>query len=381
MALKKNMSSDLRFDKLDLSNNPLCQEMMERIGISFPSREQVCYSEKLVHCKLNINKQSKRVFLITDKAIYILLPLNYSKCKARHDLESIESVSISTTSNAVIIFIKQSKKYYALQSQYKEELITVLSNCVNDRNKPYTLKIQKFAKPFADIIYHTIFMNDAEINTPPALLLYGFVRTLYAKNKQISATIYRDILFFCQPMDYFSDYNHATMSVHGCLRNILSMNMYCTSLCFGGAKLSSMVRIVHQWKFQIIQISENMVIGIYDTTHKFRSAVFADNGSRAYGLKRDGYKTNQDILENNNDKRMKYRNNDIVEMELDLSDSAKNGKGKLLFSVNGGKKETLFADIERAQNIYYCMAVCMDNDGASVCLMETDVRYFDDKQQ
>ena len=82
-------------DRLRLSSNSVCQKMLTKQGSCFPHPEKVIYSEKLI--KINRKgKEQERVLLITDKAIYNLMPSDFSKCKRRIALESIESATIST---------------------------------------------------------------------------------------------------------------------------------------------------------------------------------------------------------------------------------------------------------------------------------------------
>lgn len=125
-------SNDVGYDMLNLSNNSSCQKMLHKQGSSFPEPECVRYSEKLI--KINRKgKEQERALLVTDKAIYNLMPSDFSKCKRRIDLESIESVTISETSNEFAIHIPDEYDY-RFKSANKDKICETLSACYSEKN-------------------------------------------------------------------------------------------------------------------------------------------------------------------------------------------------------------------------------------------------------
>ena len=95
--------------------------MLHKQGSCFPDPEKVIYSAKLI--KINRKgKEQDRVLLITDKAIYNLIPSDFSKCKRRIDIESIESITISTISEEFVIHIPDEYDYrFKLLSKSKKK--------------------------------------------------------------------------------------------------------------------------------------------------------------------------------------------------------------------------------------------------------------------
>ena len=118
-------------DALNLSHNTQCAKMLHKQGSCFPEPEKVIFSEKLI--KINRKgKEQDRVLLISDKAIYNLIPSDFTKCKRRIDLESIESVTISTISKEFVIHIPDEYDYRFKNIGKKDRLIRlicVLSKC------------------------------------------------------------------------------------------------------------------------------------------------------------------------------------------------------------------------------------------------------------
>eukprot|EP00485_Elphidium_margaritaceum_P010042 CAMPEP_0202692776 /NCGR_PEP_ID=MMETSP1385-20130828/7080_1 /ASSEMBLY_ACC=CAM_ASM_000861 /TAXON_ID=933848 /ORGANISM="Elphidium margaritaceum" /LENGTH=545 /DNA_ID=CAMNT_0049348371 /DNA_START=84 /DNA_END=1721 /DNA_ORIENTATION=+ len=120
-------------DKLNLQHDKLCQKMLNKLGNCFPSPEIVKFSDKVV--KINRKgKEQDRVLLLTDKAIYNLMTSDFSKCKRRIDLESIESVTLSTVSLEFVLHIPHEYDY-RYKSADKERICSALSMCYSERTQ------------------------------------------------------------------------------------------------------------------------------------------------------------------------------------------------------------------------------------------------------
>jgi serine/threonine protein kinase len=105
--------------------------MLARMGSSFPAPEVVVYSAKVT--KVNKRKKAQpRVLLITDKAIYNLMPGDYSKCRRRIDLESLGSVTYSTTSDEFVLHVP-TEYDYRFKSADKETIADVLGRVFEEK--------------------------------------------------------------------------------------------------------------------------------------------------------------------------------------------------------------------------------------------------------
>lgn len=71
------------------------------------------------------DKPQERVLLITDKALYNLLPTNYSKCKRRIPLDAIDFVTVSETSDEFVLHVP-SEYDYRMMSLRKGEVVKCL---------------------------------------------------------------------------------------------------------------------------------------------------------------------------------------------------------------------------------------------------------------
>ena len=91
------MSIKIANDALLLSEDDECCKMLMKMGDNYPEPEIIRLSEQVI--KINAkHKQQKRVLLITDKALYNLIPNSYKQCKRRIPMEKIASITISTSS-------------------------------------------------------------------------------------------------------------------------------------------------------------------------------------------------------------------------------------------------------------------------------------------
>lgn len=88
--------------------------------------ERIIYSAKV----LKINKRSKeqpRVLLITDKALYNLLPSDYSKCKRRIPIQDIGSITLSKASDEFVLHVPDEYDY-RFNSDLKSEITKVIAD-------------------------------------------------------------------------------------------------------------------------------------------------------------------------------------------------------------------------------------------------------------
>jgi len=99
-----------QYDTLKLASNASCSKMLSKLGENWPDSEKVQLSLSLI--KINRKgKEQQRVMLITDKAIYNLMPKDYSKCRRRIRLENVASVTFSTSSNEFAIHVPEEYDY------------------------------------------------------------------------------------------------------------------------------------------------------------------------------------------------------------------------------------------------------------------------------
>jgi len=96
-------------------------KMMAKLG---GAGEKVLYTLKVV----KVNKRGKsqtRALLITEKALYNLLPTDYSKCKRRIPIESITAITTSKASDEFVIHVPDEYDYRFV-SDKRDEIVNVL---------------------------------------------------------------------------------------------------------------------------------------------------------------------------------------------------------------------------------------------------------------
>jgi hypothetical protein len=105
-------------DHLCLAGNHSVQKMLNKHGKNTPLPEIVKFSDFVV----KINKKGKeqtRVMLITNKAMYNLMPNNYGKCKRRISIEEVLPVEFQmnlfcmSLLSMIIVSRAQKKKQFA----------------------------------------------------------------------------------------------------------------------------------------------------------------------------------------------------------------------------------------------------------------------------
>mmetsp|Transcript_5536 Transcript_5536/g.11380 ORF Transcript_5536/g.11380 Transcript_5536/m.11380 type:complete len:583 (+) Transcript_5536:118-1866(+) len=111
-------------DYLAVSQNATVRKLLDKFTKTTGFAEQVYFSDFLV--KINPrDKPQERVLLITDRAIYNLLPTDYSKCKRRIPLEAVDFLTVSQASDEFVLHVP-SEYDYRMMSLRKAEVVSVL---------------------------------------------------------------------------------------------------------------------------------------------------------------------------------------------------------------------------------------------------------------
>lgn len=94
--------------------------MLAKLGENWPHEEKVKLSRLLIKVNKRGREQS-RVLLITDKAVYNLMPRDYSKCKRRIRLEAIAAVTFSDTNSEFALHVPEEYDY-RYKSNHREPI-------------------------------------------------------------------------------------------------------------------------------------------------------------------------------------------------------------------------------------------------------------------
>jgi len=114
-------------DHLTLASNAVVQKMLNKVGVNSPIPERVLFSDFV--SKINRkDKTQQRVLLITDKALYNIMPTAYSKCKRRIAIENLHAITASSLSNEFVIHIPEEYDY-RYKSLKQKEICQILQNC------------------------------------------------------------------------------------------------------------------------------------------------------------------------------------------------------------------------------------------------------------
>lgn len=127
-------------DTLKLTGNSNVQKMLAKNGDK-TSPEEVQFSDFLV----KINKKGKeqtRALLITDKAVYNLMPNDFKKCKRRIKLENIGSISVSQTSDEFVVHVPEEYDY-RFKSSKKIAIADCIARVVSQRFNKRVKKINR----------------------------------------------------------------------------------------------------------------------------------------------------------------------------------------------------------------------------------------------
>jgi len=111
------------YDKLKLADNPKCIKMLRKYG---EEKEIVHYSNNVAKINSKGRKQT-RTMVITNKAVYNLVPNKLTNCKRRIPLKEIMQVTLSSCSNDFILHIPREYDYY-YKSDDKDNMLKVLKD-------------------------------------------------------------------------------------------------------------------------------------------------------------------------------------------------------------------------------------------------------------
>jgi len=124
------MDEDEKGDHLCLSGSHPVQKMLSKNGDNDPLPEVVHFSDFVI--KINRReKEQTRVILITDKAIYNLMPKNYEKCKRRIKIADLASVTASQISDEFVMHVPDEYDY-RFKSAKKKKICDMLKKLFYD---------------------------------------------------------------------------------------------------------------------------------------------------------------------------------------------------------------------------------------------------------
>jgi len=134
-------------DHLCLAGNHSVQKMLNKHGQNTPLPEIVKFSDFV----MKINKREKeqtRVLLITNKAVYNLMPNNYGKCKRRIAIDEIGSITGSSISDEFVLHVPAEYDY-----RFKSAKKEVICKVIQDLFKKYIQKHEKNKKKRLNVVY------------------------------------------------------------------------------------------------------------------------------------------------------------------------------------------------------------------------------------
>jgi len=123
-------------DALSLASNQQCAKMLGKLGENWPEKEKVQLSQALI--KINRKgKEQQRVMLITDKAIYNLMPRDLSKCRRRIRLENVASATFSRSSCEFAIHVPEEYDYRfkSTSRQFQDAVMNTLADVYQKKVK------------------------------------------------------------------------------------------------------------------------------------------------------------------------------------------------------------------------------------------------------
>ncbi|MES1916553.1 MAG: hypothetical protein MHM6MM_008369, partial [Cercozoa sp. M6MM] len=118
-------------DNLKLARNSSVRKMLHKKGHNLPKPEQVYFSDFVV--KINRReKEQRRVLLVTDKALYNLMPKDFSSCKRRIKIDDVVSITMSQRSDEFVVHVPEEYDY-RFKSAKKEAIARVLAELYRSR--------------------------------------------------------------------------------------------------------------------------------------------------------------------------------------------------------------------------------------------------------
>jgi serum/glucocorticoid-regulated kinase 2 len=120
-------------DHLSLRMSSSVRKVLKKYEIKGSEPEVVQFSDFIV--KINPKgKPQERVLLLTNRAVYNLLPTDYGKCKRRVDLMDVASVTVAMKSDEFVMHVP-SEYDYRLMSLRKREIIECLQRSYSAQAK------------------------------------------------------------------------------------------------------------------------------------------------------------------------------------------------------------------------------------------------------
>jgi len=164
MASASAAAGSEKGDHLCLASNPAVQKMLQKEGHNSPLPEVVVFSDFVT--KINRKeKEQTRVLLLTDKAIYNLLPSAYGKCKRRISLESVTSVTASSISDEFVLHVPEEYDY-RFKSPKKDqicELVPKLFKALWEKEEKAALAAAGPGGKIKKKRIHTTYVNDEDL--------------------------------------------------------------------------------------------------------------------------------------------------------------------------------------------------------------------------
>jgi serum/glucocorticoid-regulated kinase 2 len=113
-------------DHLCLSGNHSVRNMLLKYGKNKPNPEKVVFSDFVI--KINRrDKEQTRVMLVTDKAMYNLMPNNYANMKRRIAIDKVGSITCSEVSDEFVIHVPEEYDY-RFKSAKKDKVADIMGN-------------------------------------------------------------------------------------------------------------------------------------------------------------------------------------------------------------------------------------------------------------
>jgi len=141
--MDKKPAVDEKGDRLSLNGNSAVQKMLQKNALSGKTPEAVTFSDFVI--KINRReKEQTRVMLITNRAIYNLLPNNYGKCKRRIDIDKLVAITASKTSDEFVIHIPDEYDYRfksGKKDKICETLVILYKDVMKDKDPKLKLPV------------------------------------------------------------------------------------------------------------------------------------------------------------------------------------------------------------------------------------------------
>eukprot|EP01006_Ploeotia_vitrea_P041700 TRINITY_DN66564_c12_g2_i1.p1 TRINITY_DN66564_c12_g2~~TRINITY_DN66564_c12_g2_i1.p1 ORF type:complete len:537 (+),score=332.58 TRINITY_DN66564_c12_g2_i1:161-1771(+) len=132
--------SEQKEDHLSLSGHASVAKMLNKHGQNTPTREVVVFSDFVI--KINRrDKEQTRVMLVTDKAIYNLMPNDYGKCKRRIDITKIGGITASNISDEFVLHVPDEYDY-RFKSAKKKAICTIIKDAFAEALKAKGVKLR-----------------------------------------------------------------------------------------------------------------------------------------------------------------------------------------------------------------------------------------------